>query len=138
MRRFDPSDPIDPVAAPPPARPPASGARLLPRRGTTIQQLILFAYPSWAAPPARGAAAADIAGGHRKPLAVMKSALRERFAPELLHHRRGARPRNGTGGRSDLGRWRGDHEILAFTDFGVENLVELVKIRKELKSRREP
>ncbi|WP_159726790.1 hypothetical protein [Methylosinus sp. Ce-a6] len=31
----------------------------------------------------------------------------------------------------------GDHEILAFTDFGVENLVELVKIHKELKSRHE-
>jgi hypothetical protein len=32
----------------------------------------------------------------------------------------------------------GDHEILAFTDFGVENLVELIKIHKELKSPREP
>jgi hypothetical protein len=29
----------------------------------------------------------------------------------------------------------GDHAILAFTDFGVENLVELIKIHKELKSR---
>jgi hypothetical protein len=31
----------------------------------------------------------------------------------------------------------GEHEILAFTDFGVENLVELIKIHKELKSRPE-
>ncbi len=28
----------------------------------------------------------------------------------------------------------GDLEILAFTDFGVENLVELIKIHKEMKS----
>ncbi|MBG0808221.1 hypothetical protein IY145_02285 [Methylosinus sp. H3A] len=32
----------------------------------------------------------------------------------------------------------GDHEILAFTDFGVENLVELIKIHNELKSRSNP
>jgi len=32
----------------------------------------------------------------------------------------------------------GDHEILAFTDFGVENLVELIEIHKELKSRSNP
>ena len=28
----------------------------------------------------------------------------------------------------------GDDAIMAFTDFGVENLVELIKIHKELKS----
>ena len=32
----------------------------------------------------------------------------------------------------------GDHEILAYTDFGVENLVELIEIHKELKSRSNP
>jgi len=32
----------------------------------------------------------------------------------------------------------GDHEILAFTDFGVENLVELIKIHKKLKSHSNP
>ncbi len=32
----------------------------------------------------------------------------------------------------------GDYEILAFTDFGVETLVELIKIHKELKSRANP
>ena len=32
----------------------------------------------------------------------------------------------------------GDLEILAFSDFGVENLVELIKIHKDLKSRHEP
>jgi hypothetical protein len=31
----------------------------------------------------------------------------------------------------------GDLEILAFTDFGAENLVELIKIHKEMKSHRE-
>lgn len=31
----------------------------------------------------------------------------------------------------------GDLEILAFTDFGVENLVELIKIHKEMKSPQE-
>jgi hypothetical protein len=31
----------------------------------------------------------------------------------------------------------GDLEILAFTDFGVENLIELIKIHKEMKSPRE-
>jgi hypothetical protein len=31
----------------------------------------------------------------------------------------------------------GDLEILAFTDFGVENLVELIKIHKEMKSHQE-
>jgi len=32
----------------------------------------------------------------------------------------------------------GDDGVLAFTDFGVENLVELIKIHKELKSSEEP
>ncbi len=27
----------------------------------------------------------------------------------------------------------GDHEVMAFTDFGIENLVELIKIHKEMK-----
>lgn len=31
----------------------------------------------------------------------------------------------------------GDREVLAFTDFGIENLVELIKIHKEMKSSEE-
>jgi len=32
----------------------------------------------------------------------------------------------------------GDDGIMAFTDFGIENLIELIKIHKELKSPEEP
>ena len=31
----------------------------------------------------------------------------------------------------------GDQEVLAFTDFGIENLVELIKIHKEMQSHQE-
>ena len=31
-----------------------------------------------------------------------------------------------------------DDGIMAFTDFGIENLIELIKIHKELKSPKEP
>jgi hypothetical protein len=30
-----------------------------------------------------------------------------------------------------------DQEVLAFTDFGIENLIELIKIHKEMKSPQE-
>ena len=39
---------------------------------------------------------------------------------------------------SSLGKSDRLLEILAFSDFGVENLVELIKIHKDLKSRHEP
>jgi hypothetical protein len=31
----------------------------------------------------------------------------------------------------------GDHEVMAFTDFGIEKLAELIKVHKEMKSPQE-
>ncbi len=62
MRRFDPEDPLAPGAAPPrPARGRSARASRADA-GRPSNSLIACAYPAWAGPPARGAAAELTAG----------------------------------------------------------------------------
>jgi hypothetical protein len=43
----------------------------------------------------------------------------------------GRRQRDGNRGRRHLGLWRRRRRVLAFTDFGIESLIELIKMYKD-------